>query len=88
MSEPKVKTTDDVYRFAEQLLSECRSNGAMELHARLDDALQRGSSGLELLGAIRQTIIDNRVLIDRLLGERGSADADQVVHFVDKAYGH
>lgn len=87
MSASHIKTTDDVYQFVERLKSECQKNGATELFAQLDDSLHLGSSGLEMLGAIRQTIIDNRASIERLLGASGKDEANQVVGFVDSAFG-
>jgi len=87
MSASQIKTADDVYRFVERLKSECQKNGATALLAQLDDALHLGSSGLEILGAVRQTIIGNRAFIERLLGAAGKDEANQVVVFVDKAFG-
>ncbi len=83
----QIKTADDVYRFVERLKSQCRENGAIDLFAELDDALSLGSSGLEILGAIRQAIINNRASIERLLGAAGKDEANQVVAFVDEAFG-
>lgn len=87
MSASQIKTADDVYRFVERLKSECQNSGATELLAQLDDALHLGSSGLEILGAVRQTIIGNRALIERLLGAARKDEANQVVAFVDGAFG-
>lgn len=87
MSELKIKTADDVYRFVERLKSECQKQRATDLVTQLDDALHQGSSGLEILGAIRQTIISNRASIERLLDRAGKNEANQVVAFVDRAFG-
>ena len=87
MSASHIETAEDVYRFVEHLKSECQKNGATELFGQLDDALHLGSSGLEILGAVQQTIIRNRASIERLLGATGKDEATQVVAFVDKAFG-
>jgi hypothetical protein len=87
MSAFEIQTVDDVYQFVERLKTECQKNEATQLLAQLDDALHLGSSSLEVLGAVRQTIISNRASIERLLGAAGKNDANQVVAFVDQAFG-
>jgi hypothetical protein len=87
MNKSQINTTEDVYRFVERLKLECIKNGATELLGQLEDALHLGSSGLEILGAIRQAMIDNRITIEQLLGPIGREEISQVVGFVDKAYG-
>jgi hypothetical protein len=87
MSALQINTAEDVYQFGERLKSECQKAGAMELFGQLDEALHLGSSGLEILGAIRQTIMDDRAAIERLLGPAGTGEAKQVVAFVDMAFG-
>lgn len=87
MSTTQIKTADDVYQFVERLQLECQKNGATDLLAQLDDALHLGSSGLEILGAVRQTVINNRALITRLLGTDGKDEANQVLIFVDRIFG-
>ncbi len=46
-----------------------------------------GSSGLEILGALQQTVISYRGEIENLLGPARSQDIDDVIAFVDKAFG-
>jgi hypothetical protein len=87
MSESKIETVADVYRFVERLSSECQANGANVLFTQLDDALHLGSSGLEILGAIRHIVINNRLAIEQLLGADGKDRADQIVNFVERVYG-
>ena len=87
MSESKITTADDVYHFVERLKSESEKHGASALAAEFGDALHLGSSGLEIFGGIRQTIIANRPTIERLLGPSGSEEAEQVIAFVDGAFG-
>ena len=71
-----MNTTEDVYRFVQRLKAESERQGEVSLASRLDDALNLGSSGLEILGAI-----------ERLLGPDGDVEARQIVSFVDRAFG-
>lgn len=87
MSELQIKTTDDVYQFVERLESECRIHEATALLRQLDAARHLGSSGLEILGAVRQALVDNLALIEQLLGPSGKEQAKQIVAFVDGAFG-
>ena len=84
MSISRITTVDDVYRFVDRLKLEANSHGAAALATQLDDALHLGSSGLEILGAIRQTLITNRTSIEQLLGPSGKEEADQVIAFVTR----
>ena len=87
MNSFQIKSADDVYRFIEDLKSKCQGARATKLSSQLDDALHLGSSGLEILGALRHTLIENRVLIEQLLGASGKEQLNQVIAFVDKTYG-
>jgi len=42
---------------------------------------------LEILGAIRQTVIDNHDAVGRLLGPDGKSRAEQAIAFVDRSFG-
>jgi hypothetical protein len=66
---------------------ESEKHGAHTIASELREALQLGSSGLEILGAIRLALIVNRTGIERLLGPAGIEEADQVIAFVDRAFG-
>ncbi len=87
MSNSQIKTADDVYRFVERLKAQSEKRGPRELATKLDEALHLGSSGLEILGAIRQTIIENRAAIEQMLGSSEKDEAKQVIAFVDRAFG-
>jgi hypothetical protein len=82
-----INNAGDVYQFVERLKMQCQENGQTELHKKLDDALHLGSSGLEIIGAIQQTLKNNYNVIEQLLGSEGKIAADQVIAFVDKAFG-
>jgi hypothetical protein len=87
MSAHAINTAEDVYRFVRRLQTEAERQGVSGLAARLDDAVHLGSSGLEILGAIRQVVLENRSAIERLVGPDGDAEARQIVSFVDRAFG-
>ena len=87
MSASKISTADDVYQFVARLKSESEKHGDRKLSAELDDALLLGSSGLVILGAIRQTIIANRSAIECLLGHSSSEETNQVIAFIDLTFG-
>jgi hypothetical protein len=56
-----------------------------DLARELDEALHLGSSGLETLGAIRKTLIEDHGDVKSLVGSDGWKT--NVIAFVDKAFG-
>ena len=87
MTTATITTTDEVYRFIEQLKAEAEKHEDTALATELDDALHLGSSGLEILGAIRETLIASLSKVEKLLGSKGLNRAKQIIAFVDKAFG-
>ena len=87
MTTEKITTAGDVYRFVDSLKAASQQNGEAELCRQLDDAMRLGSSGLEILGAIRQAIVEHMVDVERLLGGDGRLCAEQVVTFVNREFG-
>jgi hypothetical protein len=87
MTTERITTVADVYQFVERLKTASQQDGAVELNRQLDHATRLGSSSLEMLGAIRQTVVGNLSDVERLLGSDGRLCADQVVAFVNKAFG-
>ena len=82
-----MNNANDVYKFVDQLKLACQKAGETKLFEQLDNALRLGSSGLEILGAIRGVLLKNHALIQELLDSTNRAQVDQVIAFVDKAYG-
>ena len=78
MSASPIKNAGDVYQFVGDLKAEAERQGMAELADRLQNNLLLGSSALEILGAVRQTVIDNRGVVGRLLGKDGKSRAEQV----------
>ncbi len=87
MTAPTITTADEVYAFIAQLKAEAEKQGDTNFATELDDALYLGSSGLEILGAIRKTLIENRGKVESLIGADGQNKAAQVIAFVDRAFG-
>jgi hypothetical protein len=83
----KSATANDVYAFVAQLKTEAEKRGNSDFASELDDALHFGSSGLEILGAIRKTLVENHREVESLLGSDGWKKAAKVIAFVDKAFG-
>ena len=82
-----ITTANDVYAFVTQLKIQAEKHGDADLASKLDDALHLGSSGLEILGAIRKTLIENHSEVESLLGSDGYETAAEVIAFVNKAFG-
>jgi len=87
MSTFQINTTDDIYQFVERLKAQCAKRSETGLLTQLNDATHMGSSGLEILGALRQVILANIGLIQELLGSDGENEARLIVRFIDKAFG-
>ena len=82
-----ITTANDVYAFVAELKTQAENHGDADLVIKLDDAVHLGSSGLEILGAIRKTLIENHSQVETLVGSDGWRKAAQVIAFVDKAFG-
>lgn len=80
----QIKSIEEFYKLIDALKSACRENNEMEILQKIDGALSLGSSVLEMLGATRQVLIENRKRVDQLLTKD---DVDRIILFVDKAFG-
>jgi hypothetical protein len=87
MTDFTITTTNDIYAFVAQLKTEAEKRGDTDFASELDDALHLGSSGLEILGAIRKTLVENHGEVESLLGSDGWKKAANVIAFVDRAFG-
>lgn len=47
----------------------------------------KSDSGLEILGAIQQIAIENGTVIEQNLGASGKDEVEEVIAFVDSAFG-
>ena len=82
-----ITSANDIYAFVTQLKAEAEKRGDNDFAGEVDDVLHLGSSGLEILGAIRKTLIENRDRVESILGSDGLKKAADVIVFVDKAFG-
>ena len=87
MSALSIKNAGDVYQFVDDLKTEAKRSDMNQLADQLENALLLGSSALEILGAVRQAVVDNHNNIERLLGPDGKDRAEGVIAFVDRAFG-
>jgi len=81
-----IKSASEVYAFVAQLKTEAEKHGDSDFVSELDDALHLGSSGLEIMGAIRKKLIQNHSKVKSLLGSDGWKKAERVIAFVDNAF--
>lgn len=77
-------TTKDVYEFTELAIRKCRERGYGKIAQQLDDAMHLGSSGLEILGAIRTTFIAQAAILEKVV-DKGKMEA--VVKYVNELFG-
>jgi len=78
---------NDVYAFVLRLKAAAERDTNIELAEQLDNALHLGSSALEILGRIRVIVTSNREAITILLGPSSQREVEEIIVFVDKAYG-
>lgn len=79
-----ITTTTEIYEFVEVATRKCREHGYGDIAQQFDDAMHLGSSGLEILGAIRAVCVAENAKLEELLG---SASVHEVIRFVDRAFG-
>ena len=82
-----IMTANDVYAFVAQVRTEAEKRGDADFARKLDEALHLGSSGLEIMGAIRKILIENHAKLESLGGSEARNKTAQVIAFVDKAFG-
>ncbi|ADB16985.1 hypothetical protein Psta_2315 [Pirellula staleyi DSM 6068] len=64
---PMEMSADEIYRYVNALVAVAKVRGQFQLANQLETAMQLGSSGLEILGAIGNILRDNAALVDSLL---------------------
>ena len=79
-----ITTTNEVYEFAELAVKKCRKHGYDDVAQQLDDAMHLGSSGLEILGAIRATLIGQAETLEKVVDKTEMQD---IVKYVNRAFG-
>jgi hypothetical protein len=79
-----ITTTDKFYEFTELTIKKCRDKGYNDIAQQLDDAMHLGSSGLEILGAIKAVMVARRTELESVWDKQL---LDELVHYVNKAFG-
>jgi hypothetical protein len=76
-----------LYETVERIKKESLERGLPDLAAQFEHALALGSSSLEIIGAIKIIIVQNRPMIEAMLAPNGKQRVDEMIDFVDRAYG-
>jgi hypothetical protein len=79
-----IKTTKEVYECVQVVTRKCREHGYNDIVQRLDNAMHLGSSGLEILGAIKWVFVSEMARLE------GAVDKDKlndVIQYVNRAFG-
>ncbi len=79
-----ITTANQVYDLISRVIREARAAGRDDIARKLDDAMRLGSSGLEILGAIRNVLLAEKQVVERFATE---SEIDEVVHFVNRTFG-
>ena len=78
-------TTEEVYALVKLVIEQSRKNAYDDIAEKLDDAMHLGSSGLEILGAIKIVFMSESNRISKLIdGEK----VKDVIHYVNNTYGN
>jgi len=87
MTEFPIPNLSEVYDLVGQIERACWDHGSAELWDLLDGAMQLGSSGLEITGALRVIFLDHRDELASLLGPGGAEQVTGVIEFIDRIWG-
>jgi anti-anti-sigma regulatory factor len=79
-----ISSPEDVYTFARRLRESCKASGHKEAAVQLDDALHMGSSALETLGAIRNSLLMNQELYQNLASQE---ELQAAIEYVNHVFG-
>ncbi|MCA9279240.1 MAG: hypothetical protein H6815_08060 [Phycisphaeraceae bacterium] len=79
-----ITTINEVYEFVELAMQECQEHGFDDVVQQLDDAMHLGSSGMEVLGAIKSTLASESAKLEKVIDK---AKLQEVVQYVNKAFG-
>ena len=73
-------STEEIYASINSIIAKSKECGHDDLARRLDDALHLGSSGLEILGAIRNVLKDEHNKVYKLIGK---GQVHEIINFID-----
>ena len=79
-----ISTTQELYTLVDFVIRQSRMRGHLDIAQQLDDAIHLGSSGLEILGAVKTIFVAHNVQLQNFL-EREKIES--VINFVTRDYG-
>jgi hypothetical protein len=74
----------EVYAFVELAIRRCHEHGCDDIAQQLDDAMHLGSSGMEILGAIKVTFVAQFRRLEMIVEKTPIEDA---IRYVNRSYG-
>lgn len=83
----KISSINEVYKFVDKLIVICKDNELCNIAESLNNALNLGSSGLEIIGAIKNILKTNKRKLQQILSPEDITTLKQVILFVNKCYG-
>ena len=79
-----ITTTREIYEFVEMVIERCHEHGHDNIAQKFDEAMHLGSSGLEILGAIKTVCIAEKPNLENFLdGDK----LDEIIRYVNRAFG-
>jgi len=79
-----ITTTDEIYAFVELAIQKCRDHGCGDVAQELDDAMHLGSSGTEILGAIKTVFVARAARLENVVEK---AKVEEIIKYVNRAFG-
>ncbi|MBI5866416.1 MAG: hypothetical protein HZB38_18250 [Planctomycetes bacterium] len=79
-----ITTTNEIYEFTELAMQKCREQGYDDVAQQLDEAMHLGSSGLEIIGAIRAALISHAATLESVVDK---TKMQEIVKYVNRAFG-
>ena len=79
-----ISTSQEFYALVDFVIRQSRVRGLLDIAQQLEDALHLGSSGLEILGAIKNIFVAQKAELEKILEKEKN---EEVVKFESKAYG-
>lgn len=83
----KITSMPEVYSLVDELREECRRHRIERVTDALDNAMALGSSGLEILGAIRSVLVRERDNLVRVVDKKTATAIDSVIEFAASSFG-
>lgn len=82
-----ISNVDEFYAFISVVIRECQASGANDIANQLEQAKDLGSSGLEIIGAMRRTLREHQAALAQFLPRATAERVPEAIAFVDRCYG-